>query len=146
MSTEQRPIHSFCVVLDYASSFPSRDVRGSEVPSWVPDWRAEKRASLILRTNETCHPIGALNNSVAFEVSDRILRIKGWSYRLVPSRMESPQLPPTTDALSVMRQLDEWWTSYKQVLRDRTKSGTENVDPSLAWHKFAFCAARGTFE
>jgi len=153
MSTEQlHPINSLCLVLDYASSFPSRDVQDSKVPSWVPDWRAKKRARLILRTPETCHPIGPFDDSIMFEVSDRILRIQGWSYRFVSSRVvvspvQKSSPPAATGMLSVIEQIEEWWTSYKQVLRDRIKSGnTKTVHHSAAWRAFAYCATRGSFQ
>lgn len=138
------PENGLCVSLEVASCFPSRDVPDSKVPSWVPDWRAPKRSRRSLQSvAETRVHINAVDSSPAWESAGSILRVRGWSFGVVSSRVETPAkyVNSSFDKIKI------WWMQYNVLLRGRTGGlSGENVSRTDDWSRFLHLATRGSFD
>ncbi|KAK1752008.1 hypothetical protein QBC47DRAFT_405212 [Echria macrotheca] len=135
-------------VTSYAGLFPSKDVPGSNLPSWVPDWRATGRTSLDWANDATKALIRAPSNPPWNLVGGKSLRLHGRHYSTITAVADRFYYPPKSSPVPVsifLRRVRHLWRFATRSSSDR--DAAELAHPaSRRWAAFLDCLSMGPSE
>ncbi|KAK1751085.1 heterokaryon incompatibility protein-domain-containing protein [Echria macrotheca] len=133
----------FSVTLYVASCFPPRDVPGSTLASWAPDWRAPKRTGTVSIGPPDRVRVPAVDTLSPWRLFGRVLFVRGWNFTAI-SRMGEPQLSGVDTNNDTAERLRMLWTLYNTLsLPEKQVANDEGRSEDLLG--FLDCITRGSF-
>ncbi|KAK0644414.1 hypothetical protein B0T16DRAFT_417644 [Cercophora newfieldiana] len=142
-------------LLRAAAAFPSRDVPGSRIPSWIPDWRAAGRGWVISSCKSSTRLVGhspLSGQPRSKQVDNKSLSIGGWKYSTITSKVsglsEHPRPETSTSEAMIHETIWKWWQFYEDNMLNTERGESPAAGrPSVRgqydpWRAFLDCATK----
>ena len=108
----------------------------TDLPTWIPDWRAQRRFLPLSASNGACSAGQCLEDEVwTLSKDQKVLHIPGWQYAVVAQKLGNSAKITSFENLKEL--MWRWWRFYKTVHPVQEFSAIELSDnPVRIWYNF----------
>ena len=123
-------------LLHMAGAFRPADSITSDIPDWIPDWRAPRRFLPILNSTFSAGPIAQKDH--CWKVSDdkKVLYLTGWRHSIVSKKAGGVCEVSSFEQLK--QTIQQWWRFYTDLLEEQNTSTDTDLTLGDHWYNSFF--------
>jgi hypothetical protein len=134
LGTRTYSLYRISELLRIAGAFRPVDNNAAELPTWIPDWRAERRY-IPLSGSFNAGQCSEIDDPWSMSKDNKVLRIRGWRHAIVAKKLRNPAEISSFEELRevVLR----WWIYYRTVHPAEDLRPDELAQhPACEWYRF----------